>query len=60
MSFGYGIGDIITVGKLAWTVWKSCKDAPSSFSNISQEALSLHAVLKETEEVLSGRTLSTS
>ena len=52
MSFGYGIGDIVTVGQLAWTVYKGCRDAPESFRNLSQEILSLHAVLKEVEECL--------
>ncbi|KAH7407613.1 ankyrin repeat-containing domain protein [Cadophora sp. MPI-SDFR-AT-0126] len=52
MSFGFGVGDFIAVGKLAWSVYKSCKDAPESFNNISAEVLSLHAVLKEVEEAL--------
>ena len=60
MSFGYGVGDIITTTKLAWTVWKSCRNAPESFSSISQETLSLHAVLKEAEEIFSGRELTNS
>ena len=59
MSFGYGVGDVIAVGQLAWTVYKGCRDAPGSFNNISQEVLSLHAVLKEVEECLSSQPLST-
>jgi hypothetical protein len=57
MSFGFGIGDFIVLGQLAWKVYKSCKDAPESFKNISQEVLSLHAVLREVEENLSAQTL---
>ncbi|TVY78484.1 hypothetical protein LSUE1_G005133 [Lachnellula suecica] len=53
MSFGYSLGDFVTVGQLAWTVYKSCKEAPESFANISTEVLSLHLVLKEVEELLS-------
>ncbi|KAE8447621.1 hypothetical protein EG329_010592 [Mollisiaceae sp. DMI_Dod_QoI] len=53
MSFGFSVGDFIAVGQLAWTVYKGCKEAPESFANISAEVLSLHAVLKEVEEVLS-------
>lgn len=53
VSFGYSIGDFINVGHLAWNVYKSCKDAPGSFSNIAFEVLSLHAVLREVEETLS-------
>ena len=33
-------------------MYRSCKDAPTSFQNISMEVLSLQAVLKETEETL--------
>ncbi|KAL9118170.1 MAG: hypothetical protein Q9187_005289 [Circinaria calcarea] len=53
VSLGYSIGDFITVGHLAWNVYRSCKDAPGSFSNIFLEVLSLHAVLKEVGEILS-------
>jgi len=53
MSFGYSVGDAIAVAQLAWTAYKSCRDAPESFKNISIEVLSLHAVLKEVEETLS-------
>jgi hypothetical protein len=53
MSFGYSVGDFVALGQLAWTIYKSCKDAPESFINISKEVLSLHAVLKEVEDLLS-------
>jgi hypothetical protein len=54
MSFGIDVGDFLTVGKIAWNVYKSCRDAPEGFGNISVEVISLHAVLKEVEEALSG------
>jgi len=57
MSFGYSVGDFITVGQLAWTVYKSRRDAPESFNNISIEVLSLHALLKEVEETISDHPL---
>ena len=57
MSFGGSVGDIVTVGQLAWTVYKGCKDAPEGFKNLSQEVLSLHAVLKEVEECLTSKSL---
>jgi hypothetical protein len=58
MSLGYGISDIVALGQLAWAVYRSCKDAPESFKNVSQEALSLHALLREVEEIFSAQTLS--
>jgi hypothetical protein len=60
MSFGFSVSDFITVGQLAWDVYKSCRDAPDSFSNISLEVLSLHAVLKSVEENLVDQALSES
>lgn len=53
MSFGYSISDVVFLSNLAWKTYNSCKEAPDSFANVRQETLSLHAVLKETEEVLS-------
>jgi hypothetical protein len=57
MSFGYSVGDIVLLGQLAWKAYRSCKDAPESFKNVSQEVLSLHAILREIEETFSGQTL---
>jgi hypothetical protein len=52
VPYGFGVGDVIAVGTIAWNVYKSCRAAPESFSNISLEVLSLHAVLKEAEETV--------
>jgi hypothetical protein len=60
MSFDVGAGTLVSVVSLAWKTWKACKAAPGSFGNISGEVLSLHAVLKEAEETLSGQSLSSS
>ena len=40
------------------SVYRSCRDAPESFGNISMEVLSLHAVLTEVEEVVSAQDMS--
>ena len=58
MGFGFSVGDVAALGQIAWKVYKACKYAPESFKNVSQEVLSLHAVLKELEETYSGATLS--
>ena len=57
MSFGHSVGDFVTVGTLAWKVYRSCKAVPESFVNISGEVLSLHAVLKEAEETVFAQPL---
>lgn len=50
MSFGYGVGDIIAVSKLAWKVYRSCQDSGDEFKALSGEVLSMHALLRETAE----------
>jgi hypothetical protein len=52
MNAGYGVGDVIAVSTFAWSVYKSCKDAPQQFHEISGEVSRLHIILKETGEVL--------
>jgi len=52
MSFGIGVSDLITIGTLAWNLYKSCKESSDEFRRISGEVASLHVVLKETEEYL--------
>ena len=49
---GFGVSDLMTVGNLAWRVYRSTKEAPESFQKIHVEVLSLHAILKEAEETL--------
>jgi hypothetical protein len=50
MSFGFSIGDFVTVGNLAWSVFRSCKAAPGEFQELSKEVSSLHTALKELED----------
>lgn len=52
------VSDFVALGQLAWKLYKTCKDAPEGFKDVSQEILSLHAVLKEAEETHSDATLS--
>jgi hypothetical protein len=39
MSFGFGISDVLAVSWLAWSVYKSCKEAPKDFQDISSEVI---------------------
>ncbi|KAI6083622.1 hypothetical protein F4821DRAFT_190283 [Hypoxylon rubiginosum] len=52
MSFGVGFGDLVLASKLAWKVYKSCKDSGDNFKRLSNEVASLHVVLKETEDYI--------
>ena len=58
VPFGFGLGDFIAVGTLAWDVSNSCKGIPNGFNDISDEVLSLHAVLKEADETILKSPLS--
>lgn len=50
MSFGFSISDFELITSYAWKVYRACKSASSDFEEITQEALSLHVVLKELED----------
>lgn len=52
------IGAVTSLCTLAWQVCKYCKNASGSFKGVSSELLSLHAVLRETNENLSRSSLS--
>jgi len=45
MSFGYGVGDILAISKLARDVYNVYKDALGDFRNISDEIKSLHIIV---------------
>jgi hypothetical protein len=57
MGYGYGVGDFIAIGTLAWKVYKSCKRVPEAFGHIFSEVLALHAVMKEAEETVFAQPL---
>ena len=56
MSFGFGVGDFLSVGKLVWDVHSAYADAPEQFWNFSQEILSLHFMFAQLEDQLNKMT----
>jgi len=52
MSFGFSVGDFLTIIQLAQRVIKSCEAAPKTFQDITGEVRRLHIVLKKTQEVI--------
>ncbi|CAG8373201.1 unnamed protein product [Penicillium salamii] len=50
MSFGFGVGDFLAVLKLANTIRKQFKDAPSQFKSISDDVKLLSNVLRDIED----------
>jgi len=53
MSFGFGIGDFITVSELAKKIRKDFVDAPSQFKAISDEYATL-ATISSTADSVNG------
>ena len=47
MSFGYGVGDIMAISRLALKVYTAYKDAPDDYRNIADEVKSLHIIIEE-------------
>jgi hypothetical protein len=53
MSFGFSVGDFITVFRLVNDVRKQFVNAPDQFSGISQDVKTLSTVLRDVEDTLS-------
>jgi hypothetical protein len=50
MSFGFGVGDFVTVSSLTIALYKAFKNAPIEFVEISHQLQSLHIVIAELKE----------
>ncbi|KFY70028.1 hypothetical protein V499_09532 [Pseudogymnoascus sp. VKM F-103] len=58
MSFGFSVGDVIAVAKLASSIRKQFVDAPEQFRAISHEVKGLSNAIRDVEDFLSERKLS--
>lgn len=54
MSFGFGVGDFLTVSQLALRVYSAYKGAPDELRNISDEINSLHDVVNKVQSQFEG------
>lgn len=52
MSFGFSAGDFLTLSKLAWDVYSSCKDSSKEFKDLAGQVNSLYFILQSTAEHL--------
>ncbi|KAL2072820.1 hypothetical protein VTL71DRAFT_12163 [Oculimacula yallundae] len=50
MSFGFGVGDFLAVGKLSLHLWRSFKDAPQEFAEIRRELSSINIVIADVSD----------
>ena len=58
MSFGFGVGDILTISKLAVAVWTAYKDASNNYKHIIEEVKSLQIVIDRAAQHFGGTALS--
>ena len=56
--FGWGVGDIATVSKLAIKVYTAYKDAPENYRHISEEVESLQILITKTVRHIKSTTLN--
>jgi len=47
MSFGFSVGDFLSVGSLALRLYFTYKDGPSDFRELCRELLTLHTTLEQ-------------
>ena len=58
MSFGFSVGDILTISKLAVTVYTAYKDAPNEYKNIAEEVDLLQIMINKAAQHFQSTTLS--
>ena len=58
MSFGWGVGDILAISRLAAKVYTAYKDAPDDYRHISNEVKSLQNVVNKASRHFDSTTLS--
>jgi hypothetical protein len=56
MSFGVGVGDVVTFGRHSWKAYQLWKNAPKSFKDISIDVLALLTLLEEVDKIFSGQS----
>jgi hypothetical protein len=49
-SFGYGVGDAVALGQVAWNVVRNARAACGEHDELTREVCSLHVVLKRLEQ----------
>jgi hypothetical protein len=58
MSFGFGIGDFLAVGQLAFRVYRRCKDSAEQYKAASIDLANMHIAIKDVTETIIEKELS--
>ena len=59
MNSDFGLSDFLAVGQLCWKVYNRCESSPGRFAKLSSDVAALLHTIKETEELLPQRHLTT-
>jgi hypothetical protein len=57
MSFGFSVGDFLTLSNIAWNLYNSFKDASREFKDVAAQVNSLHLILQSTADHLLNQPL---
>ena len=58
MNFGFGVGDILSISKLAVTVYTAYKDAPNDYKHVAEEVDSLQIMINNAAQHFKSTALS--
>ena len=58
MNFGFGVGDIMAISKLASKVYTAYKDAPNDYKHVAEEVKSLQIIINTAAQHFESTTLS--
>ena len=58
MGFGWGIGDIMAISKLAAKVYTAYKDAPDDYKHVAEEVNSLQSMINKAAQHFQSTALS--
>lgn len=53
MSFGFGLGDVLSAAQLALSVYNACKEAPAGFKALAEEVEAMYIVLQSIRKSIS-------
>lgn len=58
MSFGFGVGDFVTVAEFAWRIYQRCKELDGDFADLCNLIESMNLVVLRVKDQYSQRGLS--
>ncbi len=57
VPFGFSVGDFISIGQLAWSVYEQCRKSPGQYGSLASEVLQLRNTLQNLQDLIEQRDL---